>query len=54
MVARIIFALYAWDSSPVDITDISQSVVDIYREFPFPIEISPARPSKGNSEVKQA
>ena len=37
----ILFALYAWNSGQLDGTGIAQSVVDISREFPFPIDLSP-------------
>jgi hypothetical protein len=36
-----LFALYAWNASPIDGTDISRSIVAIGREFPFPIDIEP-------------
>ena len=36
----VFFALYAWNTGPVDGTRISQSVVAIDRYFPFPIELS--------------
>ena len=34
-----LFAVYAWNSSPVDGTDIGRAVAAIGREFPFPIDI---------------
>ena len=37
----LIFSLYALNTDPVDRTDIDQSVVDIGREFPFTIYLSP-------------
>ena len=46
----ILFALYAWNAGPVDGTDITISVVDINREFPFIIDLSPARSREGTSE----
>ena len=39
----VVFALYTCNEGPVDGTDISQSVVYIIREFPFTIDLSPAR-----------
>jgi hypothetical protein len=38
----VLFALYAWNASPIDGTDISRSLVAIGREFPFPIDIEGA------------
>ena len=43
MVARIIFALCAWNAVPVYGTGISRSVVSIFRYFPFTIDLSPER-----------
>jgi hypothetical protein len=34
-----LFALYSWNASPIDVTDISRSLVAIGREFPFPTNI---------------
>ena len=48
------FSLYACNAFQVDGTDIALSVVAIGREFPFPIEISPASSREGNSERQQA
>ena len=42
----IFFALYIWNSVPVDGTYITLSVVDIEKEFPFTIDLTPER-SKG-------
>ena len=50
----ILFALNAWNSGPVDGTDIAQSVVAIGRESPFPIDPSPESLREGTSEVQQA
>ena len=50
----VLFSLYAWNAVPVDGTDIAQSVVAIDREFPFPIDLSPARSMEGTSEGKQS
>ena len=36
----LFFALYAWNSVPVDGTDISESVVFFERELPVSIELS--------------
>ena len=41
MVARSIFSLYDWNASPLDGTDIDRSVVDIGRDLPFAIDLSP-------------
>ena len=38
----VLFACYAWNASPIDGTDIPRSVVAIGRDFPFPIDLSPA------------
>ena len=46
----VFFALYAWNAVAVDGTDISQSVVDIGRELPFPNNLSPERSMEGDSE----
>ena len=40
MVERIIIALYAWNSVQVDGTDITQSVLEIGKYFPFPRTIT--------------
>jgi RNase H-like domain found in reverse transcriptase/Integrase zinc binding domain/Reverse transcriptase (RNA-dependent DNA polymerase) len=38
----VLFALYSWNASPIDGTDISRSSVAIGRDFPFPIDIEGA------------
>ena len=45
-----LFALYAFNVGPVDVTYISRSLVDIGIDFPFPIYLSPARSREGTSE----
>ena len=50
----VLFALYAWNAGPVDGTNISQSVVAIGREFPFPIDLSPSSSRLGTSEGQQS
>ena len=50
----VLFALYNWNVGPVDRTDISQSLVAIGREFPFTIDLSPARSRGGTSEGQKA
>lgn len=35
----VIFSVYAWNASPMNGTDICQSLVAIARDFPFPIDI---------------
>ena len=35
----VLFAAYAWNTTPADGTDIPRSVAAIGREFPFPIDI---------------
>ena len=42
MVAKSFFAVDAYNSGPVDRTEIYQLVVAIVREFPFTIYILPA------------
>ena len=39
---------------PVDGTEMFQSVVDIGRDFSFPIDLSPARSREGNSEGQKS
>ena len=46
--------MYTWYAGLVDITDISQSVVDIGRDFPFPIYLSSERLREFNSEGQQS
>ena len=36
------FAVYSWNASPVDGTDIERSVAAIGRSFPFPVDIAQA------------
>ena len=45
----VLFALYAWNIGPVDGTDVDQSVVAIGREFPFPVDLSPASSREATS-----
>ena len=45
----VFFTLNDWNAGPVDGIDISRSVVAIVRDFPFPIDLSPARVREGNS-----
>ena len=45
----VFFALYTYNSVPVDGTDIDQSVVTIGIYFPLPIELSPASSREGTS-----
>ena len=44
----VFFALYAFNTGPVDGTNISKSVVAIFRELTFPIDISLVSPREGN------
>ena len=46
--------MYAWNAGLVDGTDISQSLVDIGRDLPFPIYLSPERLREGTSEGQKA
>ena len=39
----LLFALYIWNEGKVVGTEISHSVVAIYMEFPFPVDLSPER-----------
>ena len=36
----VLFAMYAWNSAPVDGTDVIRSVAAIGRDFPFPIDLN--------------
>ena len=36
----VIFALYGWNATPIDRTDVSQAFVAIGWEFPFPIDMA--------------
>ena len=54
MVARSIFSLYSWNACPVGVNDIFWSVLEIFIEFPFLIDLSPARSRKVTSEVQQS
>ena len=38
----VFFSLCDWNPGPVDETDIDRSVVDMRREFPFQIDLSPS------------
>ena len=46
------FAVYSWNASPVDGTDIERSVAAIGRSFPFPVDIAqaPAGLNEGGDE----
>ena len=46
---REYFSLYAYNLGLVDGTCIYQLVVDIVRELPFPIYLSPSRSREGTS-----
>ena len=50
----ILFLLYACTAGSVDVTNNSQSVVAIGREFQFLIDLSPSRSREVTSEVQQA
>ena len=51
----VMFALYAWNASPINGTYISRSFVAVGQEFPFPIDMStPGDPSKALAEGQQA
>ena len=50
----VLFALYTCNACTVEGTDIDQSVIDIGRDLPFPIELSSSRSREVTSEVKQA
>jgi hypothetical protein len=50
----VLFACYAWNSSPIDGTDVPRSQVAIGRQFPFPIDLSPALPRSTNQEGQHA
>jgi hypothetical protein len=50
----VLFACYAWNSSPIDGTDVPRSQVAIGRHFPFPIDLSPALPRSTATEGQQA
>ena len=49
-----LFSIYAWNAGPIDGTDLSRSLVVIGREFPFPIDLSPAIPRDAAGEGQQA
>ena len=49
-----LFSLYAWNAAPMDGTDICRALVAVGREFPFPIDLSPAIPRDGVAESHQA
>jgi hypothetical protein len=48
------FAIYAWNATPVAGTDISQSFCVVDREFPFPIDLGPAVPHDGIAKGQSA
>ena len=50
----VFFALYNWNTHLVYGTDIDLSVLAIGREFPFTIDLSPARLREGTSEGQEA
>ena len=45
----VLFAIYVWNTGPVDVNYIDQSVVSIGRELPFTIYLSPSISSEGTS-----
>ena len=49
-----LFACYGWNASPIDGTDIPRCVAAIGRDFPFPIDLSPALSREGVHEGQQA
>ena len=49
----VYFSFYAWNLGSVYGTDIDLSVVDIVKDFPFPIDLSPERPREGTKEVNK-
>ena len=50
----VLFALYAWNVGPLCRNKIDLSVVDIGRDVPFPMELSPEISREGTSKVQQA
>ena len=54
MVTRSIFSLYDWNASPLDGTDIDQSLVAVGRDLPFAIDLSPERSRWVTLEGQQA
>ena len=50
----MMFAMYAWNASPVDGTNIPWSVAAIGKEIPFPIDIEPNTLSVANDEGQAA
>ena len=54
MVERSIFSLCVWNAGPLYGNDIAPSEVDINRELPFPIYLTPASSREVTSEVQQS
>ena len=50
----VLFACYAWNSSPIDGTDVPRSQVAIRCHFPFLIDLSLALPHSTTQEGQQA
>ena len=50
----VMFAMYAWNASPVDGTNIPRSVAAIGKEIPFPIDIKPNTLPVANDEGQAA
>lgn len=50
-----IFAVYAWNSAPVDDTNIARSYATVGREFPFPIDFEhePITPREHEAQAQQ-
>ena len=46
----MLLALYAWNTAPVDGTNITRSLAAIGREFPFPIELREDAPIQSVSQ----
>ena len=46
----VLFALYDWNTGPVDQTEITQLVVAIGKEFPFTLDLFPERSREVTSE----
>jgi len=49
-----LFSLYGWNVAPIDGTDVPRSVAAVGRDFPFPINLSPAMASDGSSKGQNA
>ena len=50
----VLFAMYAWNASPADGTDVPRSLAAIGREFPFPVDLSEPTPRSITSEGQHA